>query len=57
MKNDDLKYWVLAGVIAFLFGFFLAMTSCGSRSTYVMPDGTMVELPHAPADSVKGGGK
>lgn len=56
MKNDDLKFWILAGIIAFLFGFFLAMTSC-NKSTYVMPDGTMVELPHAPADSVKGGGR
>lgn len=57
MKNDDLKYWILAGVIAFLFSFFLGMTSCGSQSTYVMPDGTMVELPHAPADSVGESGR
>jgi len=55
--DDDLKYWILAGVIAFLFSFFLGMTSCGSRSTYVMPDGTMIELPESPTDSVKGGGK
>lgn len=57
MKNDDLKYWILAGIIAFLFSFFLGMTSCVSQSKYVLPDGTMIELPEAPADSVKGGGK
>ena len=56
MKNDDLKFWLLA-VIVFLLSFILGMTSCGSQSTYVMPDGTMIELPEAPTDSVKGGGK
>lgn len=57
MKNDDLKSWILAGIIAFLLSFIIGMASCVSQSTYVLPDGTMVELPHAPADSVKGGGR
>lgn len=56
MKNDDFNYWLLAGIIIFLFSFVLGMISC-SKSTYVMPDGTMVELPHAPADSVGGSGR
>ena len=57
MKVDDWKFWILAGVIVFLLSFILGMTSCVIHANYVMPDGTMVELPHAPTDSVKGGGR
>ena len=56
MKVDDWKFWVLAGVIVFLLSFILGITSCVIHADYVMPDGTMIELPEAPTDSVKGGG-
>jgi hypothetical protein len=55
--DEDLRNWILAGIIVFLLSFILGMSSCVSPSTYVMPDGTMVELPKTPTDSVKGGGR
>jgi len=55
--DEEMKYFIIAGIIVCMFMWFLVMTGCVSQSTYVMPDGTMVELPHAPADSVGESGR
>jgi len=57
MMDEEMKYFIIAGIIVCMFMWFIVMTGCVSKSTYVMPDGTMIELPEAPTDSVKGGGR
>lgn len=55
--DRELKFWLAVGFVLVLFAWVLALASCVSRPSYTIPSGVQVELPHTPADTLKGGAR
>ena len=54
--NEDMKYRIMVCMVWTILAWIIAMASCVSHRKYVTPSGVVVELPHAPVDSLKKGG-
>lgn len=55
--DEENKFWLMACIMVTVFILMVLLTACKTQTKYITPSGVSVELPHTPADSVKGGGR